>query len=298
MSQAYVGAVPTTGDFKKLDSITTSSATTFNLRQGGVAVYPQSANHCIVSLNGVIQAPGDAFNIVNDTVVFSSSLASSDVINFFLVLGNVNDIGTVSDDTVSTAKLQANAVTAAKFNADVISGQTALGAEPSDTDEFLVSDGGVIKRVDYSHIKGDNNAPSFCAYGGTQNSVADNTTTVLTCSSEVFDSDGKYDTSNYRFTPGVTGKYFFHVGFKNNQTSARLQCGIFKNGSLISEANGRMEPENNGHGSNTYTGVSGSIISICDNTSDYFQAFGWQKSGSTETFYNPRFLGFRIAGTS
>ena len=70
MTQAYVGAVPTTGDFKKLDSITTSSSTTFNLRQNSVAVYPQSANHCIVSLNGVIQSPGDAFNIVNDTVVF------------------------------------------------------------------------------------------------------------------------------------------------------------------------------------------------------------------------------------
>ena len=160
----YVGAVPTTGDFKKLDSITTSSSTTFNLRQGGVAVYPQSANHCIVSLNGVIQAPVDAFTIVNDTIVFASSLASSDVINFILVLGNVNDIGTVSDDTVSTAKLQANAVTtakitdgnvtAAKFNADVISGQTELAAEPADTDEFLVSDAGVIKRIDYSHIKG------------------------------------------------------------------------------------------------------------------------------------------------
>jgi len=136
--------------------------------------------------------------------------------------------------------------------------------------------------------------PTFSAYGGTQNGVADNTSTVLTCSSEVFDSDSKYDTSNYRFTPGVIGKYFFYVGFKNNQTSARLQCGIFKNGSLISESQGRMEPENNGHGSNTYTGVQGSVISICDNTSDYFQAFGWQKSGSTQTFYNARFLGYKI----
>ena len=149
----YVGAVPTTGDFKKLDSITTSSATTFNLRQNSVAVYPQSANHCIVSLNGVIQSPIDAFTIVNDTIVFSSSLAGTDVINFILVLGNVNDIGTVSDDTVSTAKLQANSVTAAKFNADVISGQTELATTPADTDELLLSDAGVLKRIDYSHIK-------------------------------------------------------------------------------------------------------------------------------------------------
>ena len=104
----YVGAVPTTGDFKLLDSITTSSTTTFNLRQGGVAVYPQSANHCIVSLNGVIQAPVDAFTIVNDTIVFASSLASSDVINFILVLGNVNDIGVPSSGSVGLSQLSAS----------------------------------------------------------------------------------------------------------------------------------------------------------------------------------------------
>ena len=58
-------------------------------------------------MNGVIQAPIDAFTIVNDTIVFASSLASSDVINFILVLGNVNDIGVPSDSSVSLAKLTA-----------------------------------------------------------------------------------------------------------------------------------------------------------------------------------------------
>ncbi len=136
--------------------------------------------------------------------------------------------------------------------------------------------------------------PAFSAYGGTQSSVANNTSTILVCGSEAFDSDGKYDTSTYRFTPGVTGKYFFHVSFKNNQTDGRLQCGIYKNGSLISEPQGRMEPENTGHGNNHYTGVSGSAICICDNTSDYFQAYGWHKAGSTETFYSARFFGYKI----
>ena len=170
----YVGAVPTTGDFKKLDSITTSSATTFNLRQGGVAVYPQSANHCIVSLNGVIQAPVDAFTIVNDTIVFASSLASSDVINFILVLGNVNDIGVPSDDTVSTAKIQSLAVSQAKIAGDAINADkiaddaiseehldvTAITGHPAktslvDADEFLISDSeasGALKKVDLSDL--------------------------------------------------------------------------------------------------------------------------------------------------
>jgi len=56
----------------------------------------------------------------------------------------VLDLGQPSDDTV----------TAAKLNDNVISGQTALTAEPDDTDEFLVSDAGTIKRIDYSLIKG------------------------------------------------------------------------------------------------------------------------------------------------
>ena len=154
----YVGATPTTGDFKKLDSITTSSATTFNLRQNSVAVYPQSANHCIVSLNGVIQAPVDAFTIVNDTIVFASSLASSDVINFILVLGNVNDIGTVSDDTVSTAKIQADAINASKIADDSISEEhldvTAITGHPEktslvDADKFIISDSAASNALKY-----------------------------------------------------------------------------------------------------------------------------------------------------
>jgi len=60
----------------------------------------------------------------------------------------------IADGIISTADLANTAVTGAKVNTDVISAQTALASEPADTDEFLVSDAGVIKRIDYSLIKG------------------------------------------------------------------------------------------------------------------------------------------------
>ena len=60
----------------------------------------------------------------------------------------------IADGIISTADLANTAVTGAKVNTDVISAQTALATEPADTDEFLVSDAGVIKRIDYSLIKG------------------------------------------------------------------------------------------------------------------------------------------------
>tara|TARA_R110000851_G_C12909212_1_gene549035 strand:+ start:18 stop:602 length:585 start_codon:yes stop_codon:yes gene_type:complete len=47
-----------------------------------------------------------------------------------------------------------DAVTSDKLNDNIISGTTALTSEPADTDEFLVSDAGTLKRIDYSLIKG------------------------------------------------------------------------------------------------------------------------------------------------
>ena len=51
-------------------------------------------------------------------------------------------------------------VSNAKLAQDIISADTALGAAPADTDELLVSDAGVLKRMDYSYIKASN-TPSF-----------------------------------------------------------------------------------------------------------------------------------------
>ena len=104
---AYIGKTPVVGNFVKLDAITTSATTTFNLTNGGVAYYPQSPNHCLVSLNGILQAPTDSFTISGSTIIFSSALTTSDVIDFIIVLGDVLNIGTPSDNTVSLAKLTA-----------------------------------------------------------------------------------------------------------------------------------------------------------------------------------------------
>jgi hypothetical protein len=104
---AYIGKQPIVGNFVKLDAITTSATTTFNLTNGGVAYYPQSANNCLVSLNGILQAPTDSYTISGSTIVFSSALTTSDVIDFIIVLGDVLNLGTPSDNTVSLAKLTA-----------------------------------------------------------------------------------------------------------------------------------------------------------------------------------------------
>jgi hypothetical protein len=141
---AYIGAQPRLGNFQACDAISTSATDTFNLLVGGTAIFPQSAQHCLVSLNGVLQAPISSYTISGSTIVFASALTSSDSIDFITILGDTLDLGVPSDDTVGAAQIKA----------DLISGTTALTAEPADTDEFLVSDAGVLKRIDYSLIKG------------------------------------------------------------------------------------------------------------------------------------------------
>ena len=60
----------------------------------------------------------------------------------------------LSADVVTEAKIADNAVENEHLNANVITGHTALGATPADTDELLVSDAGTLKRVDFSYLKG------------------------------------------------------------------------------------------------------------------------------------------------
>jgi len=177
----YIGKTPTVGNFQVCDAISVvNGQAAYTLQVGGTNVAPESANHMLVSLNGILQKPGSSFTISGSTMTFASNLATGDVIDFVQILGNVLDLGQPSDDTVKTASLQANAVTAAKLNNDIVSGLTALGATPADTDEFLVSDAGTIKRVDYSHIKGggitmvDNWRVNSSFTGGDANPIASN----------------------------------------------------------------------------------------------------------------------------
>ena len=61
----------------------------------------------LVSLNGVLQAPGSSYTVSGSTITFASNLVTGDVIDFIHILGSVLDLGVPSDSTVSLAKLTA-----------------------------------------------------------------------------------------------------------------------------------------------------------------------------------------------
>jgi len=108
---SYIGKTPTVGNFIKLDDISTSSTNSYTLQHNSVNFSPESANHMLVSLNGVIQAPNTSYSVSGSTITFlpsSGTLSSSDSIDFIMVYGNVLDVGvasSVADSSVTKGKL-------------------------------------------------------------------------------------------------------------------------------------------------------------------------------------------------
>ena len=117
-------------------------------------------------VNNIVQEPGSgkAYTASGTTLTLSAALTNGTDEMYCVFLGRATATNAPGAGSVGTSQLASDAVTEAKIaddavesehlNNNVISGQTELAAEPADTDEFLVSDAGTLKRIDYSLIKG------------------------------------------------------------------------------------------------------------------------------------------------
>jgi len=270
---AYIGKQPTVGNFVKLDSIVTSATTTFNLLSGGVAYSPQSANHCIVSLNGVIQSPNTSFTISGSTIVFASALTSSDVIDFILILGDTLNVGVPSDATVGFSKITSNLITGATAETSIAGGDSILIYDDS------ASALRKMTRTNFVAGIGGTNTPAFMAYSSTTQSVSSGTETELTVyGTEVFDSDNKFNTTTGRFTPTVAGKYFVTASIYISATiTGQSYIFISKNNSNASGSSAVAQL----HYQEEATFRVNGIFDL--DTDDYVSVYLYQSSGSSKT---------------
>ena len=115
---AYIGTEPNfLNQNREVDDISGSfngSTTTFNLQVSGQNVNPESVNNVLVSVGGVLQNPGTDYTINAATIVFATAPASG--LDFWgLILGELVNIGSVSDGTITTSKILDDAVTAGKL---------------------------------------------------------------------------------------------------------------------------------------------------------------------------------------
>ena len=307
----FIGKEPQTGAYNMLDNLSASATASYSLTLDSTAFVPESANHLLVSLNGVIQKAGSSYTVSGSTLTFSSSLASSDSIDFVLALGNVLDIGTPSDATVTNAKTNFVSTSSAaglqikgdgttdgtlqlncsqnshgiklKSPAHSTSSSYTLtfpGTDPS-ANKILQTDGsGNLSFVDTP--SGGVNTPLFHASLGANQTIPDQTYTKINMTREVLDSNSKYDTTNKRFSPGETGYYYFNVcitlesGISASVTSYVV---IYKNGSSIA-----INPVHS-----DITSASGSMNTVfidqATSASDYYEAYMWHNKGSAVDLY-------------
>lgn len=115
--------------------------------------------------------------------------------------------------------------------------------------------------------------PAFEAYLSADQSIADVTYTKVSVDTEVYDTDGCYDNStNYRFTPTVAGKYFVYgSALGDPQAATQLEgCDvvIYKNGSSY-----REERINFSDNDTRLASVSVTAVVDMNGSSDYLELF-------------------------
>ena len=146
----------------------------------------------------------------------------------------------ITDGIISTSKLADTSVTNAKLNADLISGETELATAPADTDEFLVSDAGTLKRIDYSLIKGGGITVAdqfrMTANNASDADITSNIERVDT-SGQGGMTDNQMSESSGIFTFPLTGIYLvkFNVALANDSGGMTFRIKVTTNNSSYTE---------------------------------------------------------------
>ena len=137
--------------------------------------------------------------------------------------------------------------------------------------------------------------PNFSVKLTSNQSVSASTLTTLQFNSEQWDSDGKFDTSTYRFTPTIAGKYCisFTIMMQNIATAGnRIQYSLYKNGAFYADV-GDWQPST-GSGADPAATLS---LLIDFNTTDYVYVTAYHDSGTGAKDISSDysfFQGFRI----
>ena len=288
---AYIGNQPTVGNFVKLDAIVTSATATYNLLNGGVAYTPASVLNLIVSLNGVIQEPTTAsnvggFTVSGSTIVFTSALTSLDVIDFILVLGDVLNIGTPSDSTVSFPKVTSNLITGATAETTIAGGDSVLIYDDS------ASALRKMTRTNFVAGIGGTNTPAFYATASaTQSNFTTATEVKVNYAVEEIDTANAFASSTFTVPSGQGGKYFIYgdLCWLAQSWTGQVILIIKKNGSQVAKSFGFKN--------NTEDSIPqcSGIFSL--SASDYVEIFAYHGSGSTRSSYPDityRFYGYKL----
>ena len=269
---AYIGNQPTDNFVTfATQNFSTSETSSYTLDHA-----VSNENEIALFINNVRQHPGSgkAYTATGTALTLSENTASTDVM-YCIFLGRA-----IQSTVPST-----NSITAAMVSNDLISGKTALASEPADTDEFLVSDAGTLKRIDYSLIKGGGITEAD-QWRITSNHTPGGSAAIISSNWERVDTDGfghigtGMSESSGIFTFPSTGFYLINMNFWYAELDTDYIVSYIyttTDNSSYGDAAGSV-----GSGDNTSKNNTGSMQFIFDvtNTSTHKVAFYALRHGS------------------
>ena len=119
------------------------------------------------------------------------------------------------------------------------------------------------------------NTPAFHAELSSTQTISDATTTKVQFNTEIYDTNNNYDNStNYRFTPTVAGKYFCYSVVRGAVTTGvsnmtQFNAEIRKNGAKIVKAGSDFRSA--GYGLESFASCSAGVS--LNGSSDYLEVF-------------------------
>ena len=146
---------------------------------------------------------------------------------------------------------------------------------------------------------GTKNTPAFEAYGAEQTGISSSTWTKISFGTEVFDTNSMYDTSAYRFTPTVAGKYFIYGGLSMYSDTAYqayvFNTAIYKNGSRYQYTPNNANPSYD----ESERFCSANATLVMNGSSDYVEIYARCVAGSGTVVFDSRqtigiFGGYKI----
>lgn len=241
-----------------------------------------NANEIEVFVNNVRQEPTSAYSVSGTALTMTGNVASTD--DFYVIyLGKALQTTVPPDGSVTNAKIVNSTI-------DLTSKVTGI---------LPVANGGSGQSTQ---------VPCFSAtFSSPLNSNTNNTAVKVRFNSTTFNQGGgTFDTSNYRYTPGVSGIYMFGttVNMKDSGDNNNLQqqnVSIRKNGSDVLTNRIQLASQSGDYGlqGSAYNAILTVTGLLQMDTDDYVEVWGSCYNANFDLRPEfSRFYGFKLIGTT